>query len=173
MKSLIPIALFLLASSAYAKDSSGVYGTGDDAVTITTSLSPTHNDLTFDARKGSSVAEDVGAVSDPAGDGKDILRSNEFSLGGDTYKFKGGKLFKKGKNGKWKAMPKKKEPKKRGKGSRSGGIDSARLEAGDYAPSDGTLFGDNGTVQYLYLGQRAPFGGIFAPGEEVTSIPNR
>jgi len=169
------IALLALAAPAFAKDSKGTYGTGDDSVTITTHLSPSHNTLTFDAKNPSTGTTNngLGAVADPSGDGKDILSSNEFTLDGETYKWSNGNLKKKGKNGKWKLLPKKKEPKPKTNSGQRGSMDFTRLEADEPAPSDGTLFGDNGTIQYLYVTQRAPFAGIFSPGEEVTSVPTR
>ena len=166
------IALLAIAAPAFA-DSRGTYGTGDDSVVIATHLSASHNDLTFDARRPSTGTNrtGVGAEADPSGDGKDILNSGVFTLDGEEYKWSNGKLKKKGKNGKWKILKKKKEPKPKTSNSQRGTFGMLRLEADEPAPSDGVLWGDDFRVYTLQATQRAPVGGMFSEGEEVVSLP--
>lgn len=172
MKTLI-LALLLVGSTAYAKDAAGTYGAGAEAVTITTTLSPLHNDLTFDAKKTDTGTTNNGnsAVADPSGDGRDIQSSREFTLDGETYRFRAvNKLEKKQANGTWKRLTKQKEKKEKKAGS-SYFPSLLWLRSGDAAPARGVLRTRAGVEFHLEARQAAPESGWFGPGEEVTSVP--
>lgn len=163
---LLAAVLVLLGLPSQA-DSAGTYGD----VTVTTTLSPTMNELSVTLSttndQGQTVTSGPHVVNaDPNGDGRDVQTSPEITLDGDTYRWRNGKFQKKNANGTWKTIPKKKPGKK-------GGQEMEYLTAGDPAPGPGTLWRpDFSDSVYLVMGERAPFSGYFdLVGDEVTSLP--
>jgi hypothetical protein len=161
---LLAAVLVLLGLPSQA-DSAGTYGD----VTVTTTLSPTMNELSVTLSttndQGQTVTSGPHVVNaDPNGDGRDVQTSPEITLDGDTYRWRNGKFQKKNGN-RWTTIPKKKPGKK-------GGTQMDYLRVGDPAPYPGVLTSPSGGLSVpLLTNDIAPFEGYFGPGDTTTSLP--
>lgn len=115
MKKLILMIPILFSAYALA-DSAGVYGAGDEAVTVETNLSASHNDLTVRLTvnkadgSGTATTSWKDASADPSGDGRDVLDTGEITAEGRTFRWKDGK-FQEKKDGVWRNPRKQPKPK--------------------------------------------------------------
>jgi hypothetical protein len=118
---LIPL-LFLLAPSAFS-NSSGIYGTGGDQVTVFVKLTPgpVHDDLSCRFTHNGASATATDAIPDPDGDGKDVLTTPDTTAGGKTYRFKDGKCQVKDAAGFWHTLKKQKTKRNSGSSVRAQG----------------------------------------------------
>ena len=173
MKALLaPLAasvLALAASAGEVKDDSS-WTDGSSTVTVDITQNSSANDATvkFTDSAGTSPGA-TGTLGPSSTEAKPTATESDGAStpqpGGSTYRLKDGKVQKRNAQGQWVTW---REVKKK---KASGMPLYEQLQAGDPAPSDGTLRSFlRGSIPLLQ-GELAPWPGVFHPEETVVSLP--
>lgn len=175
MKTLfVSAALLALASAASAGEvpdgSQWAGGGGDETITVSVTDDPAVSGGAVFVSASDSTGTSNTTPGAMGANGTDAhptaSESGTISTpGGKDYRAHNGKMQRKGRDGTWKDMKRKK---KKSCARSSGG---ERLVAGQAAPHDGAFLAPGHPDVLLLVNERAPWDGMLCPGEEITSLP--
>lgn len=163
-KHLLTLLALLVLPLLGRADSAGDYVTATGDLTVTTSLSPSHNQLSVTLSRNGNTSPSTNVTANPQGGTHDVLNSPDIRVDGGTFKWENGRLKEKQADGTWKTLKKKKKT-----GGKRGSMEY--LRAGDVAPHDGVLWNPGTPELPLLQGDVAPYSGYFSPGDDVVSLP--
>ena len=106
MKFLIPA--FLLLAPLVVGNSAGTYGSGKHEYLVTTKITstPVHDELSTTISHLGATTPKTDVVSDPDGDGRDVLRSPDIVCSTAVVRWKAGKFQEQQPDGSWVSLKK-------------------------------------------------------------------